>query len=374
MFFDEYKITAKNKRRIEDLYKKLKENTGTVFGYPCNNKFDYSEIAKFLDLSVNNVGDPFEDSNYRISTRDFEREVLNFFAKLMHIEKKDFWGYVTNGGTEGNIYGLYLARETFPKGIIYFSIDSHYSISKAIKILSLKSVIIESQNNGEIDYNNLEKLLKKNKKYPAIISANIGTTMKGSVDNVETIVEILEKNKIRNYYIHCDAAFFGMILPFIRESPVFDFRAPISSITISGHKMMGSPIPCGIALARKRIAKKVARPIEYLGILDDTLSGSRNALTPLIFWYAIKKYGKKGFGEIVKTCLDSRSYLLKRLKGIEWPAWVNRNSIIVVIKKPPGKIVRKWQLAVQGDIAHVITVLHVTKNKIDEFIEDLNKA
>ena len=42
-------------------------------------------------------------------------------AQLTRIEPEDAWGYMTSGGTEGNMYWLYLAREMFPNAMFYFS-------------------------------------------------------------------------------------------------------------------------------------------------------------------------------------------------------------------------------------------------------------
>ena len=39
------------------------------------------------------------------------------------MDPKETWGYCTNGGTEGNMYGLFLAREIYPKGIVYYFKD-----------------------------------------------------------------------------------------------------------------------------------------------------------------------------------------------------------------------------------------------------------
>jgi len=36
----------------------------------------------------------------------FEVSVLDWFAKLWEIEKDEYWGYVTTGGTEGNLHGI----------------------------------------------------------------------------------------------------------------------------------------------------------------------------------------------------------------------------------------------------------------------------
>ncbi len=42
--------------------------------------------------------------------------VLNWFAKLWEIDTEDYWGYVTNCGTEGNLHGILVGRENLPDG------------------------------------------------------------------------------------------------------------------------------------------------------------------------------------------------------------------------------------------------------------------
>ena len=121
--------------RLRTLYENLETLSGRSIGYPCNQDFDYSELLPFMRFSFNNVGDPFHDSNFIMNTHEFEREVVNTFADLMHVSPDDSWGYVTSGGTEGNMYGMYLARELFPDGIVYFSEDTHYSIAKILSLI-----------------------------------------------------------------------------------------------------------------------------------------------------------------------------------------------------------------------------------------------
>lgn len=44
--------------------------------------------------------------------------VLNWFAKLWEIDNEEYWGYVTNCGTEGNLHGILVGRENLPDGAI----------------------------------------------------------------------------------------------------------------------------------------------------------------------------------------------------------------------------------------------------------------
>jgi len=365
------KLKPEDDQRLADLFKELTNKSSTFIGYPTNAVLSYSNLGKFLDFTINNVGDPFSDCNYKVSTREFEKEVLHFFGDLMHIEPDDFWGYVTNGGTEGNMYGLYLGRETYPDGIIYYSEDTHYSISKTVRVLNSKHVMIKSQPNGEMDYNHFKETVSSLSHYPVIVNANIGTTMKGAIDNVANIVGILNSLNIKDYYIHCDAALFGIMLPFINHAPIFDFRLPISSISISGHKFLGSPIPSGIALARRDTVKKIERSIEYIGSLDSTLSGSRDGFSVLILWQAIKHLELKGIEKMVHRCMNITTYALSKFAEIGYPAWVNPYSNIIIIKRPSEEIIQKWQLAPQGDDAHIIIMPHTTTEMVDEFVGEL---
>ena len=113
---------------------------------------------------INNIGDPFIEGTAKDNCHKLEREVLEFWAELLRAPKDKWWGYVTNGGTEGNLYGLWLARECCPKGIVYYSEDTHYSIDKNLHFLKMPQARIPSQKNREIDYKKLQKILTKNRK------------------------------------------------------------------------------------------------------------------------------------------------------------------------------------------------------------------
>ena len=276
-----------------------------------------------MQHSANNVGDPFHDSLYRVNTHEFEREVVTKFANLMRHSPDETWGYVTSGGTGGNMYGLYIAREMFPEGVVYFSQDTHYSVRKNLRVLNYRNIMIRSLDNGEIDYDDLRETIRINRHLPVVVMANIGTTMKGAVDDLDKIREIFDELAISSSYIHADAALSGMILPFVDDPQPFGFDAGIDSIAISGHKMIGSPLPSGVVLTKSDYVGRVARSIEYVGAMDTTLSGSRNALTPLMLWYAFEQHGLEGFRGIVHESLAVAQYAVDKFNENGIPAWRN---------------------------------------------------
>jgi len=361
--------------RLDALLEDFEGFARRQIGYPCNQDFDYEALAPFLRYSINNVGDPFHDSNLLSNTHEIEREVVARFADLMRLPEEQTWGYVTSGGTEGNMYGLYMGRALFPNGMVYFSQDTHYSVLKILSALNLRNIMVKSREDGEIDYDDLHETIRIHRDVPVIIMANIGSTMKGAVDDLARVRAILDDLAVTNSYIHADAALSGMILPFVDDPQPYGFDAGVDSAAISGHKLIGSPLPCGVVLTKRDYVARVARSIEYVGVLDTTLAGSRNALTPLILWYAFERRGTEGFRRVVAEMLAVAEYAVERFRERGVSAWRHRNSVTVVFPRPAGrKVMRSWQIAPLRDIAHVITMPHVTRGMIDEFVEECMEA
>lgn len=353
----------------------IKDRTKFHLGYPYNLDFKYEELSRFFKYSINNLGDPFDESNYGVHSRKFELEILDFFSKLWKIY--DYWGYVTNSGTEGNLQAILVARENFPDGILYSSAESHYSIFKAAHFYRMEAKSIPTSFDGCIKLDLLKKEILKNKEKPVIINANIGTTVKGAVDNINGIIEILKEVEIpRNkYYIHCDGALFAMMLPFLdyEKKISIDFNLPIDSIAISGHKFLGCPMPCGVMITRRKLMTPLMQPIEYLNSVDSTITGSRNGLSSLFIWNVIKSKGISGFKEDVKKTMNNSNYLLYQLKKRKISCFKNSLSSTVVFERPNEKFVKKWQLACTGNIAHVVVMPSVDIGKLNLFLKEIDE-
>ena len=371
---NEQKLSIENQQKLNQLEQELTTARDTFLGYPVSKDFDYSELNKFFQYPINNLGDPFEQGTYRVQTHEMEREVIAFFAKLFRANPKDFWGYVTNGGSESNLYGLYIARELFPKAMVYYSESTHYSVRKNIHLLNIPSIVIKSQENGEMDYEDFENTVRMNRHKPVIVLATFGTTMKEAKDDIGKIKGILSNLAIQDHYIHCDAALAGSFGPFMEPRLPFDFMDGADSISISGHKFIGSPIPTGVLMAKRSNRDRIAKGISYIGSFDTTITGSRNGHSPLFLWYALKQLGVEGLQKRYLHSLSVAEYCEAELQKIGINAWRNPNAITVVLPKTPKSIKDKWQLATEGDISHVICMPNVTKTQIDEFIHDLKNC
>jgi histidine decarboxylase len=364
-------LSPTDRARLNGHLEMLEQYAGTELGYPAAFDINYRPLEPFLAFGQNNIGDPFRSGSYRLNSHEFEREVLEFFARLTHAPQEQWWGYVTNGGTEGNLYGMYLARELLPGGIVYFSQDSHYSVAKNLHFLGMRNIMIRSQTNGEMDYDDLRETLRIRRDVPPIIFANIGTTMKEGRDDIRVISGILDELAIEKRYIHSDAALCGGYAAFLEPRPAWDFADGADSIAISGHKFFASPIPCGIVLARKPHVDRIGQSVAYIGTRDTTISGSRDGFTPMLLWYAIRSLGEEGLRKRLDSAMDTAEYAQQvfREAGIE--ARRNQAALTVVFPRPAPEICAKWQLATAGEIAHIICMPHVTREQVDHLLADI---
>ena len=364
-------LTEQDHKRLDQVLVSVQQALGESLGYPVARDLDYEELAAFLNVPLNNVGDPYSSSTWRVETHQMELEVIDFFTNLFRAGDNPTWGYVTNGGSEGNLYGLYLARELHPQGIVYYSEDTHYSVSKNLHLLNMRHIMIRSQPNGEIDYTDLEETVKIHRDVAAIIFANIGTTMTEAKDDVGKIRAMLDRLAVHNRYIHSDAALCGPMAPFLEPRPAFDFADGADSIAVSGHKFIGSPVPSGVVLARKVNVDRIARAIAYIGSLDTTITGSRNGLTPLILWCAVRRFGEQGLKQRVADCLDVADYAEQRLREVGVDVRRNPNAITLIFPAPPESIIKRFQLATVNKQSHIITMPGVSRDHIDSFLDEL---
>ena len=76
-----------------------------------------------------------------------------------------------------------------------------------------------------------------------------GTTEYGMVDPIADLAKIACQHDL---FLHVDAAFGGMVIPFLDKPIPFDFALPgVTTIAVDPHKMGMSTIPAGCLLTRE---------------------------------------------------------------------------------------------------------------------------
>ena len=258
---------------LKKFYSNAQEKRELSLGYPVNQKIDYSALSPFLNIHLNNAGDPYAANGTILNTRNLERDVLEYFAQLWNASSRNpltsqsYWGYILGmGATEGNMYALWSAREYFqtklhsPKigsaviraPILFYSQEAHYSLNKCAKVLRIDSfqevgkkfypdrcpVTADGQwppgvpvdQYGAVDPELLSRLVNffAANGHPPIIVLNEGTTFQGAFDDPQAVWESLypvlkahgfclktDSDNCPDFWIHIDGALGAAYLPYL---------------------------------------------------------------------------------------------------------------------------------------------------------------
>ena len=367
----------------------LAERSMTL-GYPGNNDIRLEEFYRWYtgnnleSMIINNAGDPFEEGDHTLSSLDFEREVIQYFAPKYGFDGNDLWGIVTMSGTDGNNHGIYfgvnyLKRKTGKMPVVYVSDEAHYSNYRLCDLQHLEVRLVKSDSMGRMVPDSLEKVLDPTR--PCLIVYAMGSTFKGAIDDQKALDDVLARHEGMAVYRHVDAALFGGYLPFTEYKDLVDRRKTgFDSISVSGHKFFGIDSPCGLFITTRDVYDNQSTyDISYLNANMRMINCSRSGIEPLKFWWLMKTVGDEGWTEQAARIFENTRYLKSELKRIGWPYWNNEYSNTVIFRRPSAKVVRKYNLACGedaafgGKLSHVVVMQHVTKDSIDRLIADLRK-
>lgn len=365
----------------------LAERSMTL-GYPGNNDIRLEEFYRWYtgnnleSMIINNAGDPFEEGDHTLSSLDFERDVIQYFAPKYGFDGNDLWGIVTMSGTDGNNHGIYfgvnyLKRKTGKMPVVYVSDEAHYSNYRLCDLQHLEVRLVKSDSMGRMVPDSLEKVLDPTR--PCLIVYAMGSTFKGAIDDQKALDDVLARHEGMAVYRHVDAALFGGYLPFTEYKDLVDRRKTgFDSISVSGHKFFGIDSPCGLFITTRDVYDNQSTyDISYLNANMRMINCSRSGIEPLKFWWLMKTVGDEGWTEQAARIFENTRYLKSELKRIGWPYWNNEYSNTVIFRRPSAKVVRKYNLACGedaafgGKLSHVVVMQHVTKDSIDRLIADL---
>lgn len=350
----------------------------TMFGYPANSKDDTAtvEYLRFLEGKlplINGCGDPNEQGNYKMDNKQIENKIIDLFCKNLNLDRKDYWGYITSGGTEGNFWGLREGFSKYEDGTLYYSEESHYSVNKFANQGNrqiYENIEIQTKD-GIIDIEDLINKCRTNweeRKKPAILLLTWGTTKTGAIDNVEEIKKRLMELRIP-HYIHLDAAFYGGIPKNQEEAPILDLsKLGVDSVSVSLHKYLGNPKVNGVIISNKY---KTHKFIDYIGQEDSTYLGSRDFL-PFSTYQRVKETFERS--DPKEYCTNINLFIEQASKAGMCPERKGKGNIFV-IKKPSDELCMKYQLATfeenNEEFAHIIITPGHKKEDIQNLVADL---
>lgn len=328
--------------------------------------------AMFLN---SNLGDP---GLFRGSAR-LEKEVIGMLAGLLN--GAGSVGFLVSGGTEANLLAMLVARNMArveaPEVVLPES--AHFSFEKICGLLGLQPVYAKLDSKYKADCEAVERLI--NKKTVAIVGT-AGTSELGVIDPIGKLSEIAKKHSV---WLHVDAAFGGLVIPFLNESNLeFDFRLDgVQSVTVDPHKMGCAPVPAGGILFRNSVALEHIKT--YTPYLTNgqqyTFVGTRSGASAAATWAVFKSLGREGFKKTVSGCMQTTGFLCKGIEGLGFRLVVEPTLNILTFRGKNTKLLAE-KLQAKGwfvsyvprlDCIRIIVMPHFKRRHATEFLKTLNE-
>ena len=316
-----------------------------------------------------NLGDP----GLFPGTMALEQLLIRRFGGLFHGTKAG--GYATSGGTESNIQALRLAKvqrsdSAQPNVIVPGS--AHFSFKKACDILGLEMRRVPLTKDFRMDADLAAEQVDRN---TVALVGVAGTTEYGMVDPITALGKIACQDDL---FFHVDAAFGGMVIPFLDDPVPFDFAVPgVTTIAVDPHKMGMSTIPCGCLLTREPdLLNTLNIDTPYLTVKQEyTLAGTRPG-APVAGALAVMDYlGVEGMKAVVAGCMKNTGRLIAALEtfGIPRAATPDVNVATFVCNKArvPGPWKVSWTCQKH---LRIVCMPHVHSDRLEAFIKNVGES
>ncbi|MDD3587827.1 MAG: pyridoxal-dependent decarboxylase [Thermoguttaceae bacterium] len=383
-------------------------------GYPFDQATNLNAFYHWLyetglyNTTLISVGSPWKESWDMLDVDEFERDAVSFMAEAFGFPHDTYWGFVTNGGTDGNMHGIYFGRKAlqgqmaaFKKNentadskkcssdsniakddktippLLYVSAEAHYSVQKLGDVLNIETRVIRALPDGRMDTEDFRRQLDPGR--PALIVIAVGGTFKGAIDDQKAISEILKEKPPIAVYRHLDIALFGGYLPFLdsqdAKSIINQLHQHFDSVAVSGHKFLAMNEPCGFFICRKGILEHLHNlTVPYLNCVMPTISCSRSGFDVLKLYWRIFTTGREGFREEAEHVLAMTHLLVSKLNERGIKAYANPWSNTVIFPRPSDEAVHRFCMACSGEFSHVVVMQYFDEPLIDELVEAIGKC
>jgi tyrosine decarboxylase/aspartate 1-decarboxylase len=314
-----------------------------------------------------NLGDP----GLFPGTASLERLLVSRLGSLFH--NPDACGYATTGGTESNIQALRIARASAgiasPNVVIPES--AHFSFKKACDLtgVELRSVPLDREYRADPDL-----FMEAVDSRTCCMVGIAGTTEYGMVDPIRELAAFAHKEGI---FFHVDAAFGGMVLPFLKGAPEFDFSLPgVMSVAVDPHKMGMSTIPAGCLLLRnERDLCSLSVDTPYLTVKQEfTLSGTRTGGSVAGALAVLEYLGYDGMEAVVHGCMKNTRRLIDGMESYGILPVVTPDVNVATFERPEFPVPAPWQVSfTRNNHLRIVCMPHVHAGIIEAFLRDIGE-
>lgn len=267
-------------------------------GLPEIREVTHKTFARFMES--------IPSGENEVGVRRMEEEVISMMGSLWG--KEDATGFMTTGGTESNVVALQVAktRAKVKRGSVVFPSTAYPYFLKGCLLLDLEPISVPVRHDFTPDVEMMRQAVRDD---TVAIAATCGTNPWGNIDPIREIGKIAEE---RSIYFHVDAAYGGLLCPFLKEAghaiPEFGFRIPgVSSVSADAHKTGFSIYPGGaIAFGEPELTKAASWKIRTASYddLGPGIIGTRPGFPIAVTWALFKYLGKKGYGRLSRKCME----------------------------------------------------------------------
>ncbi len=317
------------------------------------------------------------DSGLFPGSAQLEREVIDQLATLL--QSKDAVGFIVSGGTEANLLALLAARNMAKNSHqeVVLPESAHFSFTKICNLMNLKPVYARLDSAFKVNPSEVEGCISKN---TVAIVATAGTAELGAVDPIDELSKIALKHRV---FLHVDAAFGGLVIPFLPEpKPIFDFSLEgVKSITVDPHKMGMAAIPAGgIFFKDAQTLDSIKTETPYLTDKEQyTFIGTRTGAAAASAWAVFNTLGIEGYRKIVAECIENTKMFAEGIKRAGFDLLVEPTLNIVAFKghDTPGLaeklLERSWFVSYvpRYDCVRIVVMPHVKTEHVAAFLKDL---
>jgi len=259
------------------------------------------------------------------ASTELEPVVLDWLRQMMRLPP-EFRGVIYDTASISTLHALAMAREKLNLGIrergmsgrtdlpllrVYCSEQTHSSIDKAVILLGLgQNSLVKIPTNArfEMDAEILREAIRDDLSaghLPMCVIPTIGTTSTSSVDPVERVADICERNRI---FLHVDAAYAGSaaIVPEFQE--YFKGWERADSIVTNPHKWLFTPFDLSVLYVKDPdlLKKTFSLVAEYLKVTESVTNqmdygvqlGRR--FRSLKLWFVMRYFGQEGLRERIR--------------------------------------------------------------------------
>lgn len=257
-----------------------------------------------------------------------ENQALRWIADLAGMPASA-GGVFVSGGTQGNLNGLFVAREAArardgkrTHEAVALCSGAHSSLRLVARVLDLDVVEVEADDRGRMTGEALAEALASTDLNPIAVAATGGSTNLGIVDDLARIAGLCERDGL---WLHVDGAYGGAALVDPSARTLFDGIELADSFVVDPHKWLFASVDCAALLYRdSSLARQVnTQRAAYLEVLDGESDWNASDMAihmtrrarGLPLWFSLAAHGTAAYERAVAHGLQLARRAAELIEG-----------------------------------------------------------